>query len=71
MSLQLTGVGLHTALVSALKAYNRKLPIGFLASRLNRRRSQIIEEIECLEHEGVVMREGDEVRLLEPECQAT
>ena len=57
-------VGLSTQIVAILKQY-RRIPVDFLARRLGRHTSEIREDLESLEREGVLERDGEQVTLSE------
>jgi hypothetical protein len=50
-------------IVEILKAYNKKLPIDFVASLTQRNKAEILEELEALQKRGAIKIEGDNVRL--------
>lgn len=59
-----SGGGPHMAIVQVLQAYNRALPIGFVAKTLRRQRSDLIVEIQELVDRGVVERVGENIALI-------
>ena len=55
----ITGVGLGTAIVSALREYNRSLPIEFLARVLGRDPDdQLLGQLNALAKSGVIAFDG-------------
>ena len=58
------GGGPSTNLVRILQEYDRQLPLDFVAMILGRTRSEIEQEVEGLERQGVAKRLGHEVTLV-------
>ena len=58
------GVGLSTELVGILRAYDKSLPLDFLASLLKRTKTEICDDLRALEQRKVVRLEGEYVKLL-------
>jgi hypothetical protein len=58
------GVGLSTELVGILRAYDKSLPVDFLASLLKRTKAEIYDDLRALEQRKVVRLEGEYVKLL-------
>ena len=56
--------GPSTILVKFLQEYDRQLPLDFVAMILGRTRSEIEQEVEGLERQGVAKRVGHEVTLV-------
>ena len=56
--------GPSTILVKVLQEYDRQLPLDFVAMILGRTRSEIEQEVEGLERQGVAKRLGHEVTLV-------
>ena len=56
--------GPSTILLKVLQDYNRQLPLDFVAMILGRTRSEIEQEVEGLERQGVAKRLGHEVTLV-------
>jgi DNA-binding Lrp family transcriptional regulator len=53
-------------IVDFLKRYGAKsVPLGFVAQSLGRRTPEIVEDVTRLEQEGILRRDGDNVRLTE------
>jgi hypothetical protein len=58
------GGGPSTILLKVLQDYDRQLPLDFVAMILGRTRSEIEQEVEGLERQGVAKRLGHEVTLV-------
>jgi hypothetical protein len=56
--------GPSTILVKFLQEYDRQLPLDFVAMVLGRTRSEIDQEVEGLERQGIAKRLGHEVALV-------
>ena len=56
--------GPSTILLKVLQEYDRQLPLDFVAMILGRTRSEIDQEVEGLERQGVAKRLGHEVTLV-------
>lgn len=56
--------GLSTQIVGILRKYGT-IPVDFLARSLGRHASEIMRDLDSLEHEGVLKRDGEQVRLSE------
>ena len=57
------GSGLGVNIIEVLKAYQKSLPVDFLASVLGRERTEILNELDILAQRGAIHREGDNVKL--------
>ncbi len=56
--------GPSTILVKFLREYDQQLPLDFVAMVLGRTRSEIDQEVEGLERQGIAKRLGHEVALV-------
>jgi predicted transcriptional regulator len=55
--------GINTSIIEALKEYNDKLPIDFLAKRIGRDREEITKYLDALVSKGIVQNDGNYVSL--------
>jgi len=59
------GTGIGAEIIRLLRAYNKSLPIAFLAHALQRTVSEVEPSVVRLEELGVLKRQEDQVRLAE------
>jgi len=57
---------INMIIVTTLHGYGRLIPIDFLAKRLRRNRTEILEPLDTLEQAGIIYRDNDHVKLREP-----
>jgi hypothetical protein len=56
--------GINTGIVQTLKAYNRALPVDFVARYIGRQPYEIQSDIKNLERMGVIQRIGENISLV-------
>jgi hypothetical protein len=57
--------GTNSAIIAILQQYKIALPIGFIASRLGRRTTEIELIIQDLEENKIIKKQGDKISLID------